>query len=38
MPSVSKLIPLHLLPKDVTAAIQDVVIKNEGGVQTCKVM
>ena len=32
-----KPIPLHLLPDDVTAAIQDVVIKNDGGVQTYKV-
>ena len=30
-------IPLHLLPEDIAAAIQDVVIKNEGGVQTYKV-
>jgi len=35
--ATGKPIPLHLLPDDVTAAIQDVVIKNEGGVQTYKV-
>ncbi len=35
--ATGKPIPLHLLPDDVTAAIQDVVIKNDGGVQTYKV-
>ncbi len=35
--ATGKPIPLHLLPADVTAAIQDVVIKNHGGVQTYKV-
>ena len=35
--ATGKPIPLHLLPADATAAIQDVVIKNHGGVQTYKV-
>ena len=35
--ATGKPIPLHLLPADATAATQDVVIKNDGGVQTYKV-